>query len=140
MRTPSMGILLVSAVRVLTIATVTAAVLAPKPAVAQQSDEWRGSFAPFYLWAAGIDGEVTARGTTEPVSLEFADAADKLSAAFSFHFEAQKGRLGLFSDLCYIGLSSEATFTIPVLPGTTIPGNVELSNAIFEIGGSYLLK
>jgi hypothetical protein len=115
-------------------------VLAPPPAFAQQSDTWRGTIAPFYFWATEMNGEITARGTTVPVFLEFADAADNLGGAFSFHFEAQKRRWGVFSDLNFVRLSSEAEFTIPTLPGTTIEGDFDLDNTIFEIGGSYLVS
>jgi hypothetical protein len=61
-------------------------VLAPRPAMAQPSDEWKGSFAPFYFWATRTDGDLTTRSGNIPIFLSFDEALDKLSAAFSFHF------------------------------------------------------
>jgi hypothetical protein len=124
----------------LAIGAAVIAVLVPTPAVARQSDEWRGTVAPLYFWATEMNGELTARGTTVPVFLEFADAADNLAGAFSFHVEAGKRRWGIFSDLNFVRLSSDAEFSIPSLPGTTLEGDFDLDNTIFEIGGSYLLS
>lgn len=114
-------------------------VLAPRSALAQPSDEWRGSFAPFYFWATRTDGDLTTRSGNIPVFLSFDDAADKLSAAFSFHFEAQKGRVGLFSDLDFIGLSSDSQFTLQGPAAIVVDGEFDLSNTFFEAGASYAL-
>jgi hypothetical protein len=129
------------AVRVVAAGALILAVLVPVPASARQSDTWRGTVAPFYLWATEINGEITARSTTVPVFLEFADAADNLGGAFSFHVEAEKGRWGVFSDLNFVRLSSESEFTVPgAAPPVTIEGDVDLDNTTFEIGGSYLVR
>ena len=114
--------------------------LAPRPALAQQGDRWEVTVAPLYLWATKIDGELTARGTTVPVFLSFADAADNLGASFSVHVEARKGRWGLFSDLNFVRLSSDAEFS---RPGTSLPvieGEFDFDNTIFEAGGSYRMN
>jgi hypothetical protein len=130
-----------NAVRALVMATATVGLLVARPASAQQSDSWKGSFAPLYLWASSLDGDVTARSTTVPVSMSFADAADKLAGAFSFHFEAQKGRLGIFSDLDFVRLSTESQFTIQgPTSAPTVDGDFDLDNTFFEAGGSYLLS
>jgi hypothetical protein len=122
--------------RVLAAAPVMVAFLCGAPrATAQQSDQWEVTVAPLYLWATKIDGEVTARGATVPVFLSFADAADNLAGAFSVHVEARKGRLGVFSDLNFVRLSSESQFTLP--GGATIDGDFDLDNTTFEAGGSY---
>jgi len=115
-------------------------VLAPQSVHAQTppSDNWHGTFAPLYFWASELNGDLSAGDTTVPLFLDFGDAADKLAGAFSFHFEAQKGRVGIFSDLNFIRLSSETTFTVPVLRAT-VEGDVDLDNTMFEIGGSYLV-
>jgi hypothetical protein len=107
------------------------------PADAQQRDEWQVSFVPFYLWATALDGTLSAGPATVPVFLKFADAADNLGGAFSFHFEASRGRWGVLSDLNFIRLSSSSDFT---LLGQTIEGQFDLNNVVFELGGSYLLQ
>lgn len=116
--------------------------LAPERALAQQNPEWEITLAPLYLWAMETNGSITARNTTVPVFLDFASAADNLGGAFSFHFEAQKDRFGLFSDLNFVRLSSESTFTIPAVVGSgtrTIEGEFQLDNVFFEAGASYLV-
>ena len=118
------------------IATLVLGVLAPRSALAQPSDEWKGSFAPFYFWATRIDGDLTTRSGNIPVFLAFDDALDKLSAAFSFHFEAQKGRLGIFTDLDFTGLSSDAQFTLQSPAAVVVDGEFDLSSTFFEAGAS----
>lgn len=128
------------------VATVVAALalLAPPPALAQQSDQWEVTVAPLYFWASELDGRTTVGSTTVPVFLEFADAVDNLGGSFSFHFEARKGRWGVLSDLFFIRLSSESTFTIPAATPTsadlTIDGDFDLDNTVFELGASYLVS
>ena len=114
-------------------------VLAPRPALAQPSDEWKFSVAPFYFWATRIDGDLTTRSGNIPVFLAFDDALDKLSAAFIFHFEAHKGRLGLFTDLDFTGLSSDAQFTLQGPAAVVVDGEFDLSSTFFEAGASYAL-
>ncbi len=116
------------------------ALLLPTPALAQTSDAWKGTFSPMYFWASELSGQATVRNTTTPVFLSFADAADKLGAAFSFHVEAQKGRVGLFGDLSFVRLSSTSQFTIQLPSPRLIEGEVDLDNTFFEAGGSYLLS
>src|SRR5688572_22551054 len=101
---------------------VAAAVLTPAPAHAQQNDEWAFTLAPLYLWATELDGQLTAGNRTAPVFLEFADAADNLGGAFAFHFEAQKGRWGVLTDLNFVRLSSDAEL---VLPNRTVKGSFD---------------
>ena len=120
--------------RLATALGVALCVLTPKPALAQQSDQWEVTFVPFYFWATELNGSTTVRNTTIPIFLDFADAADSLGGAFSFHFEAGKGRFGLFSDIYFVQLSSNAEF---VLPSRVVDGNFDLDNTIFELGGAY---
>ena len=91
-------------VRLLVGAAVTIGVFAPQPAVAQSSDSWKGTIAPFYLWATRINGDIATRAGTLPVFMTFDDAEHNLAGAFSFHFEAEKSRFGIFSDLDFVRL------------------------------------
>jgi hypothetical protein len=125
--------------RALAFTSVMSTLLCPQLASAQQSDQWQFTVAPLYLWATEINGAVTARHTTVPVFLEFADAADNLAGAFSFHVEARKGRWGGFSDLNFVRLSSDSQFTVGT-GGTAIDGNFQFDNTTFEAGGSYLVR
>jgi hypothetical protein len=126
--------------RLLLSATVTIGVLAPRPASAQQSDSWKGTFAPLYFWATKINGDIATRAGTVPVFLSFDDAADNLAGAFSFHFEAEKKRFGIFSDLNFVRLSTESDFTLQGPLAVTINGDADIDNTFFEAGASYRLS
>jgi hypothetical protein len=65
-----------------------------------------------YFWATRIDGEITARNSTVPVFMTFDEAADNLAGAFSFHLEVEKNRLGFFTDLNFVRLSTQSAFTL----------------------------
>ena len=69
----------------------------PGVAAAQQprSDAWEFSAVPLYFWVTELNGQMAAGPVTVPVFLEFSDAKDNLGGAFSFHFEASKGRWGV---------------------------------------------
>jgi hypothetical protein len=110
----------------------------PARAEAQQPEKWQVSFVPLYFWATKLDGHLSAGPASVPVSLSFADAADSLGGAFSFHFEASKGRWGLLTDLNFIQLASSATFAVG--PLRDIQGDFELNNVMFELGGLYALN
>ena len=126
--------------RLLIAAIVACIGLAPAQAWAQQDNEWDFTLAPLYLWAMETNGTLTAGSRTVPVFLDFADAADHLGGAFSFHFEARKDRWGGFADLNFVRLSSESTFTIPVGSQTrTIEGDFDMGIRFFEVGASYLV-
>jgi hypothetical protein len=129
----------VSVARLLVAATVTIGVLVPRPASAQQSDSWTGTFAPFYLWATRINGDIATRAGTVPVFMTFDDAADNLAGAFSFHFEAEKKRFGIFSDLNFVRLSTESDFTLQGPLAVTVNGDADIDNTFFEAGASYRL-
>lgn len=118
-------------------ALLAAAVLTPKPATARQSDEWAFTLAPLYVWATDLDGQLTVGNRTAPIFLDFADALDILGGTFSFHFEAQRGRWGILTDLDFLRLSSGSRF---VLSNRTVDGNIDLDNTMFEAGASYLLS
>ena len=126
--------------RLLTGLAVMAGVLVPRPAVAQSSDSWEGSFAPLYLWASKINGDIATRAGTVPVFMSFDDALDDLSAAFSFHFEAEKNRIGIFADLDFVRLSTGSSFTLQGPVPLTVDGDADVDSTIFEAGVSYLLS
>lgn len=71
--------------------------------------------------------------------LDFADAADNLGGAFSFHFEARKGRWGGFTDFNFVRLSSETEFTTVTPIVRTIEGDFNLDVQFFEAGASYVV-
>ena len=124
----------------LVVVAVTIGILLPQPASAQSSDAWKGTFAPLYFWATRISGDISTRAGTVPVFMTFADAADKLAGAFSFHFEAEKKRFGIFSDLNFVRLSTKSDFTLQGPLAITVNGDADVDNTFFEAGASYRLS
>jgi hypothetical protein len=120
-----------------TIAVVVAAIVAvgaAAPASAQsQSDEWQFQIAPLYLWAVDLGGTMTVRGTEAPVEVDFADAFDKLEAAFTVHFEAWKGNWGILADFNWMDISNDVTLPGPI--GATV--GIDLQQTIAELAGGY---
>jgi hypothetical protein len=97
------------------------------------TDEWQFTVAPLYLWAVGIDGNISVGPVVAPVNITFGDALSNLSGAFTLHFEARKKRWNLLADYMWVGLSPSAS-----LP-TGAPVNVDLDMQIGELGGTYLV-
>lgn len=126
----------------------TASAQAPAQATAQATDQspaperWEVHFAPLYVWAAQMSGELSVRNVTTLVYMSFGDAAKNLSGIFTFHLEAGKHRWGVLADLGYVSLSTGTEVTVPGLqpsaPARVISGSFDLSNVVFEVGGSYL--
>lgn len=114
---------------------VAAAYGAPAHAQTQTSDGWRVDVVPLYLWATSLNGDIGAVPGTVPIDLNFEQAAENLGGAFSFHLEASRGRWGTLVDLNFIRLETDADFTVV---GRPVVGTLELENAIFEAGASYL--
>jgi hypothetical protein len=108
------------------------------PALAQ-SDNWEVDIAPLYLWASELDGRVAVADRSVPIFMDFGDAVDKLAGAFSVHVEARKNRWGILGDVSFVRLSTDATFTTPIL-SRPVDGNAQLDMTIVEAGGSYLVK
>jgi hypothetical protein len=118
------------------LALVVVLLVSPARAQAQSTDGWQVDFVPLYLWATSLDGSLSAGPATLPIKLDFADAADNLGGAFSFHLEASKGRWGTFADLNFIRLESDADFSVGA---ATVQGDFELDNTIFEAGAAYVV-
>lgn len=109
--------------------------LTTQVALAQNSRSggWDFSLTP-YLWAAGIDGQVTLQGNTVPVDVGFDELFDNLETALTLHFEASKRSWGLFLDTSYIKLESEFESVLrpgPV-PGARVGGLAALDYALVE--------
>lgn len=72
-----------------------------------KDDNWHFVVAP-YLWAAGIDGEVGAKGVTSDIDWSFNDILQNLDMAFMGQFEAHKSKFGFVVSPVYMDLSDDA--------------------------------
>ncbi len=73
------------------------------------SSDWSYEIAPYFLWAVGLDGEMTVQGSTADMDLSFGDILDELDFMFDFHFEARHANgWGYVIEPMFIKLESEA--------------------------------
>jgi hypothetical protein len=115
-------------------------VLAAPPVAFAQSDKWEVGVAPLYFWAATTDGTLAVNGTRDiPVYMDFADAKSKLAGAFSFHGEARKGRWGVLGDINFIRLSTDVSYTTPII-GAPIAGTIKFDQIIFNGKATFEVK
>lgn len=103
---------------------------------AKADNGWEFRLAP-YLWLAAMDGDITVRGRTVSVDQDLSDVIDLLEDHFNggaaAHFEAQKGRFGIFADAMYLSLKADRDTRL----GTTI--DAEFDQFIGELGLFYTL-
>ncbi|MFO7596895.1 MAG: hypothetical protein R6W92_11215 [Desulfocurvibacter africanus] len=81
-----------------------------------------------YLWMTSLDGEVSARGRTAEVDVDFGEIWDDLDFGAQVHLEAWRGRWGAFADTTYLDLSDD-------------PSSVDVDTRLWlvEFGGLYQL-
>jgi hypothetical protein len=91
-----------------------------------RAQDWDWSVAP-YLWAAGIDGNAGLGPLQTDIDVDFSDLVDVLAGAALIHVEAQRGDIGLFGDLVFLALESDAD-------SGSSRGEVEFDTTIVELG------
>ena len=121
-------------------AVVAFGMFTPRSAFAQDQEGWHVDLAPLYFWTATTNGNLAINGTRDiPVFMDFADAKSKLAGAFALHGEVRNGRWGVLSDINFIRLSSDVSYTTPIL-GAPIAGTVKLDQVIFNGKVMYEVK
>jgi len=122
------SIILFSGVVMFTPATSSAKDLLPK------DKSWEFNLAPLYLWAVSMDGNMTVKGLTQPLDVDFSQITDNLEGVFTLHFEGMhKSGWGFLADVNYANLEGRQDTPGP-LPLTI---DVELTQAIAELAGLY---
>lgn len=79
-----------------------------EPTVVPREDEWEFLLSP-YLWAVGIDGDVTVAGSSVPLDLSFSDILDDFAGGGSLFFEGRKGQWGFAIDATYVTMETKDT-------------------------------
>ena len=127
----------------------------PRPtATAQQAEAapladpepWRFN-AALYGWAINISGNVTARNQTIGTNASFTDLVQKSDSLGGFmgYFEANKGRVGFYSDLVFAKLgfgANQTAYRNPIAGlkvSATASAALTTQIAIIEMGGVYEL-
>lgn len=113
---------------------------------ADDPEPWRFN-AALYGWAINIGGNVTARNQTIDTNASFIDLVQKSDslAGFMGYFEADKGRVGFYSDLVFAKLgfgAGQTNYRNPIAGlkvSTTIGAAVTTQIFIVELGGVYEL-
>jgi hypothetical protein len=99
------------------------------------ADDWRFEVTPL-IWATGIDGDITVRGTTASVGESFLDLLDESDTliGLSGRFEVHKGKWGGFIDGMYAELGVDG---VPTSAGIA---NVENDLSFFDFALSYRVR
>jgi hypothetical protein len=82
----------------------------PKPASTEPS-EWHFNWIPFYLWFSGLDGNIGVGGYIAPADVGFADVFKNLNIGLMTALDVRRKRVGLFTDLIFISLTSNQANT-----------------------------
>lgn len=91
---------------------------------------WAFEFTP-YLWAAGIDGDVTVRGRTANVDMDFNDLVDDVDIGGSFLGVVRKNRFVMWAQFDYVGLESDDLGDVPS------DAKLETNMLLLEAAGGY---
>ncbi len=83
--------------------------------------DWHVDWVPFYLWFSGLSGDVGAGGVTAPVSVSFSQVFKQLNIGYMTDLDIRRKRIGLFTDLIFMSLSSDQS-TTPIGPQPTYVG------------------
>ncbi len=111
----------------------TFAALSPGSAHADDSaaaQGWDWRITPF-LWAAGIDGDVSLGPASRPVDVAFSDIVNVLDGVVLLHFEGTHAGHGVFGDVTWLSLE-------PDDKGTATGGVTKSSFTTTIVEGGYL--
>lgn len=99
-----------------------------------EEEAWDVSIAP-YLWAAGMDGNVTVNGNKLDFSMSFSDILDDLNYAVEGLVEARHGEWTVLLDNNYFSLTADATLSPG--PGPSFPVSADAAMWISELAGLH---
>lgn len=121
-----------------------ATVARPSTGASEAAEAWRFQ-GTLYGWMLGISGNLTARGQTVDVNASFLQVVQKSDslAAFMGYFEANKGKVGFYTDLVWakLGFDRSMAFYRNPMPGVQLSATtntaVTTNLTILEPGGLY---
>jgi hypothetical protein len=90
---------------------------------------WEFVAAP-YLWMAGIEGDVTIGGTKSSTDADFGDVLENLDTGAQGYFEMRHGKWGIFADITYMSVSSDAKVGAVAI-------DIESTTTLADIGVLY---
>ena len=119
-------------------------VLAPSSASAQERDEaWRFR-ASVYGYTPDFSGELVFPAPAD-IEIDAADLLENTDAMFMGAFEAQHGRIGVFTDFIYLDLGKSVADTpqlsigggMALPPGVTADLSLDIKAQIWTLAGNY---
>lgn len=104
-------------------------------AQASAAEPWQFRLSP-YAWLAGMKGRLGAGpgAPTAPIDVSPADVIDDIDAALMLTFDARKGRHGVFVDVFYADISSDAELLPPPIDLTA---RVGAESTVFTVAYQY---
>lgn len=126
-------ILTIGALTILIVSGLSAAAPAPAESAGQASDAWQFEIMP-YLWAPGLQGDITAGNSIDgAIDAIFSDILKSLDFALMGSFQIRRGRVGLLFDGIYTKFSKSG-----VTSGTLIDEvRAEVTTQIYSLAASY---
>lgn len=98
---------------------------------AENPDQWQFLSGPF-LWASGIEGDITMHGRSVEVDLGFDDLFDVTDYGFQAYFELRKKKFGFYAAPSFMKLSGDAE-------GSRVKADFDQDFWLVEGGGFYNL-
>ena len=105
------------------------AAAAQQPLAAQESAGWEFTLVP-YGWILGLDGKVGIGDREVDVDASFGDIWDNLEMGALLHFEAERGKLTLMTDLIFLGVGQPVTTRL-------LEGDVDVDVLAIEGAAAY---
>ena len=96
-----------------------------------ENNSWNFNITP-YLFAAGMEGEISFLSQSIPVDAQFSDLVDHLSFGAMLNTEANKGKWTIMTDVVYMKLKNDAE-----IQNRQLTAKAELEQIIFELGDGY---
>jgi hypothetical protein len=90
-----------------------------------------------YVWGAGIDGKVTAKGQTVHFDVSVSDLLSKVDAGFMGLAVGSYHRFVLYTDYVYVGLSNSANTDNGVLVPVNTKVDADLDTTIATYAAGY---
>jgi len=110
---------------------------APNPIPTVVENQWRGSITP-YLWLENVSGMVARDGNTlGSLNVDTSSLLSNLNFAAMVEGEVHRGNWGIWGDLVYSQLSSQASHLS--IGSATLQTTTSLTTGIYDIAATYTL-
>lgn len=106
---------------------------AEEAAPEDNSEEWRLELA-VYMWLSSITSTTDVGGKETTATTKFKDILDAVDFAGFTHFEAQRGKWGLFTELDFVKISAANDVRLKMMPLISVNTAGSLKETMLELG------